>query len=618
MHLPGDSARFAAGDPAFTTAAEGGPPPDGAVARQSDHPTAPADPPGGRPRARIGAARAGTTKARAGWLLFAILFVLTLAGQWAFALRCAVPVEDEPDGEVYLALAHNVVAHGVYVANLGPGAPPDYYERLPGYPWMIAGVFALCGDGNLAAVRGFQALLATLTAALVAGLAFLWEPAAARRFRAALAAFLLAALCPFTLIYSAAILTETLTIFLAMLLMLAATWAFRARSGRARALRWPAAGLVAAAVQLVRPESGLFAAAIGFTLAGFGLFRPRSGAPEPGESRWPDRLRRVCRDGALFSAAFVAALVPWTLHNARVYHVYSPLPPVNAVAPGGMDYRGFRAWYRTWAESERFLQPFYWNMPDNEPASMDDLPPWAFDSAAEKERTAGLFARYNAPPGPEAAPDSARAGITRPLDEAFGQLARERAARSPWRYSVVLPFWRAVGLWFVPHAQYWDFEGSLFPLSLPEPEAGARFWLPVFFALTCVYSVLGLAGARRLAWARAPARADARRWLGLVVLIVALRWAYLATLENTEPRYMVEVFPFLCVLGGLALADAKLPFRRSCRDGRGSWRWKLPEILPAAPSSPRCRDVHRYMESSAAAGQYTAKCRAGIWRPAQL
>ena len=138
-------------------------------------------------------------------------------------------------------------------------------------------------------------------------------------------------------------------------------------------------------------------------------------------------------------------------------------------------------------------------MPDNEPVSVDDLPRKAYDSAAEKVRTAGLFERYNAPPEPETAPDSLRAGITRGLDEAFGQLARERAARSPWRYYVVLPFWRAVGLWFVPHAQYWDFEGSLFPLSLPEPEAGARFWLPVFFALTCVYSVLGLAGARRLA-----------------------------------------------------------------------------------------------------------------------
>ena len=297
-------------------------------------------------------------KARAVWLLFPVLFVLTLVGQWCFTVYHAVPVEDEPDGEVYVALAHNVVAHGVYVANLGPGAPPDYYERLPGYPWMIAGVFALCGDGNLAAVRGFQALLATLTAALVALLTFLWEPVAARRFRAALAAFLLAALCPFTLIYSAMILSETLTLFLAMLLMLVSTWASRALSRRARVWRWLAAGLVAAAVQLVRPESGLFAAAVGFTLVGFGLFGPRPETPAPWESRWQGRLRRVFQDGAVFSAAFIAALVPWTLHNARVYHVYSPLPPVNAIAPGGMDYHGFRAWYRTWADSERYLQAF--------------------------------------------------------------------------------------------------------------------------------------------------------------------------------------------------------------------------------------------------------------------
>ena len=68
---------------------------------------------------------------------------------------------------------------------------------------------------------------------------------------------------------------------------------------------------------------------------------------------------------------------------------------------------------------------------------------------------------------------------------------------------------------------------------------------------------LGWRGLWRLAQTRPTARADAWRWLTLVVLIVVPRWAYLATLENTEPRYTVEFFPFLCVLGGLALAGRR-------------------------------------------------------------
>ena len=260
------------------------------------------------------------------------------------------------------------------------------------------------------------------------------------------------------------------------------------------------------------------------------------------------------RDGAVFSCAFVAALVPWTVRNARVFHVFAPLPPASITLPGEPDFQGFNAWYRTWADSERFLEPYYWDMTDGQPADMDELPDRAFDSDEERARTAALFQRYNAPGTPDD-PGSPPAGLTPGLDAAFGQLARERATRDPWRYHVVLPLRRAVNLWFGPHATYYDFDGPLFPLDDIKPGFAPHFWLPVFFGLVCGYSILGLAGWWRLAKTRPPERADSWRWLVLIVLIVVPRWAYLATLENTEPRYMVEIFPFLFVLGGLALAN---------------------------------------------------------------
>jgi len=39
----------------------------------------------------------------------------------------------------------------------------------------------------------------------------------------------------------------------------------------------------------------------------------------------------------------------------------------------------------------------------------------------------------------------------------------------------------------------------------------------------------------------------------LATLMVFLRFGFFATLENPEPRYVVEVFPFLSILGGIAL-----------------------------------------------------------------
>jgi hypothetical protein len=39
--------------------------------------------------------------------------------------------------------------------------------------------------------------------------------------------------------------------------------------------------------------------------------------------------------------------------------------------------------------------------------------------------------------------------------------------------------------------------------------------------------------------------------------MVFLRIGFFATLENPEPRYVVEVFPFLSALGGIAVVRIK-------------------------------------------------------------
>ncbi len=111
------------------------------------------------------------------------------------------------DSRLYANIAENWLLHGVYgVTNSGVIMPT--LSRLPGYPAFLAAIFALFGDENFRAVLLVQVLFDLATCFLIADLA--------RRLfcgRAAQAAFLLAALCPFLANYAATALTETLEIF---------------------------------------------------------------------------------------------------------------------------------------------------------------------------------------------------------------------------------------------------------------------------------------------------------------------------------------------------------------------------------------------------------------------
>jgi hypothetical protein len=67
---------------------------------------------------------------------------------------------------------------------------------------------------------------------------------------------------------------------------------------------------------------------------------------------------------------------------------------------------------------------------------------------------------------------------------------------------------------------------------------------------------------------------NARRWLLLAALLIFLRLGFFATLENPEPRYTVEFFPFLCILAGAGLATFK-GFRASAKE-------TPPDVAPTA------------------------------------
>src|SRR5205807_1002442 len=123
-------------------------------------------------------------------------------------------------------MARNLLEQHVFSHDAQPPYQPSLI-RLPGYPVFLAGVYSIFGHTNNGAVRIVQALIDTATCGLIALLAFYWQPDEKRKMASAIGALALAAVCPFTTIYAATILTEVLTNFLMVAMFVAVTLAFR-------------------------------------------------------------------------------------------------------------------------------------------------------------------------------------------------------------------------------------------------------------------------------------------------------------------------------------------------------------------------------------------------------
>src|SRR6266403_3239764 len=151
-------------------------------------------------------------------ILLAAAFRITVAHRW--------PNDGPDDGRTYAQIARNVLEQHVYSHETEAPYDPTLI-RLPGYPLFLASIYSIFGHTNNGAVRIIQALIDTGTCVLVALMAFYWQPDQKRKRKTAIAALALAAVCPFTTIYAATILTEVTTTFLVMAMLVAVTFAFQ-------------------------------------------------------------------------------------------------------------------------------------------------------------------------------------------------------------------------------------------------------------------------------------------------------------------------------------------------------------------------------------------------------
>jgi 4-amino-4-deoxy-L-arabinose transferase-like glycosyltransferase len=422
------------------------------------------------------------------------------------------------DSRFYANIAQNWLQHGVYgITNSGVVVPT--LSRLPGYPAFLAAIFALCGVGNFRAVLLVQTLFDLATCYLIADLA--------RRLfseRAARAAFLLAALCPFLANYAAAALTETLEIFFTVLALdlafrglgVGQTEARQAHPNAGQRMVWVGCGLSVGAAILLRPDGGILLAAIGGYLLWQLARALRTGS---------GGARTILWAGLLVAAGAAAPLIPWTLRNLHTLHRFEPLAPRYATDADDIVMTGFNRWVKTWMADYVSVQEIYWAIPGAE-FDLTRLPRRAFDSEQQREQTSELVAEYN---------DSGH-DMTEELDARFATLAAERVHAAPLRYYLWLPAVRIADMWLRPRTElfpsdprWWEFndDGRWLAVSL------------VFGVVNLAYVALAAAGLRH-----------SREFfgIGLFVLFLLLRSVFLGSLENPEPRYTLECYPLVIVL----------------------------------------------------------------------
>jgi len=448
-------------------------------------------------------------RGRAGYGWGAALVVGALLRLLFFHVRPTVA----GDALMYGDLAHNMVAHHVYGFS-GAVIQPTLI-RLPGYPLFLAACFAVFGVGKYGAVVAVQMVVDLLGCALLGVLA---ERLAGRR--AGLWAVWLAAVCPFTANYSVVVLAETLSVFCVVV----AVVALERWEEREDAWGWMVVlGCALSGAVLLRPDEGLLAAAIVPVMLWVGV---RRGGPSLGKRLAP---------AVAAVLLVVLPLLGWTVRNWRVFHVVQPLAPRYANDPGEVVPFGFQRWFRTWAVDYKATYDIYWNY-DDTGMRAGDLPARAFDNAQQREQTKELFARYN----------QVRSA-TPEFDAAFAQIAAERIADHPLRYYVVLPVAREADMWLRPRFELTTMPVDWWAVREHPWKSAEEIAYALLNAAYLALAMVGLVRWRGQGWGGRGVIAFAMS--GFVVL----RCALLLTLDNSEPRYTLECFPVVMVLGSLAM-----------------------------------------------------------------
>jgi len=252
--------------------------------------------------------------------------------------------------------------------------------------------------------------------------------------------------------------------------------------------------------------------------------KTRASRPRPHVPRGSSHLLRA---GLILGVVSLAPLAPWAWRNLHTLHRFQPLAPRYANEEDEFVPAGFNRWVKTWMADYASVEEIYWPVP-GDTIDAGRLPDRAFDSGAQREETGRLLADYNQV-----------LHVTPELDARFAALATQRIRRAPLRFYVWLPLVRIADMWLRPRTE-----------TLP---SDTRWWEfnddPTWSALAVTVGIVnllylgaGLAGLVRVRWT-VP--------LGMLLTFVLLRSGFLGSLENPEPRYTLEAYFFVIVMGSV-------------------------------------------------------------------
>lgn len=443
------------------------------------------------------------------WLL-ALLLVLGLFVRWRIREGWTFVGSDSYG---YVRLADELRVHHRFA--LGPADPP-HFGRMPGYPLFVA----LSKGGAMAEMSGGAgwgriSLAQALFDALVGLPLIFWIARRVGGTRAGLVALGLAAICPFTLLYICAALTEAPATTLTVATVAAVLFAVGARRRR---LWFALAGGCVALSVYVRPDGILLAFA--FVPALLALRADR---------RWRERV--IC--GALALAAFLVVYAPWPIRNLVELHEphwlgqhtdkdAHPLP----------NYHGYWAWMRTWGHDNRNQTSgatCFYNPPCQ--PNFSQYPPHAFDTSEDQKEVERLFKLR------------AREGVSPSVSEGFEALARKITAEHPLRVRVWLPLSRAFHMWIDRNDE------PLQRRDLPWPAVTVRV-RTILPKLSLILFALMVLAAITVVWLRRT------RALALILLAPILARTFILPYAlYSMPRYVNEVIPLALVLIAVAAVE---------------------------------------------------------------
>ncbi len=406
------------------------------------------------------------------------------------------------DSLVYGSIAKCILSAHIYGIGSASGCVPTLI-RLPGYPSFLALTFGIFGQDRYVGAMLFQLFFDVLTCFLIADIT-----RRALGGRATRAAFLLAAFCPFLMSYVAAPLTECLEIFCTAAAIDCALVALDVR----RLRWWALCGAACSGAILLRADGGLLLGSIGLPLLLF-IYRQ------------PDRRRELITATLLLGAVSLAPLVPWTIRNWRVFHVFQPLVTVHATDPGEFLTLGWERWYTTWLIDYSGTEDIGFHV-SGERIDINDVPGYAFASPAQRAKVAQLFDQYNE-----------RADMSEETDREFGIIAAENIRRRPIRHYLLLPIARVLDMWFRPRTEMLPLDVHFWQIRRDPHDA----WCAIAIGLVnLAYVGAAIAGLwllrRRI------------RYLPLLLTYPVVRSLFLATTGASEDRYTLECYPVVILL----------------------------------------------------------------------